>query len=151
MKAIKYKGFTLLELMVAMMTALIVVLATGMVMSMGHRNWNQGYKRANLQRDADYAVLKMSHWTKRANSAVVTDNGNTLTLNSRDGWTRIFFVNGSLESQRQDRMPETILKNKVKDVTFTVNNNLVGIDLVLTKDELETNFVTSIMMRNYGE
>ncbi len=58
MKTIRRRGFTLVELMVATLAGIILVLATGMLVSIGHNNWNAAWKRANLQRDAPMPCLE---------------------------------------------------------------------------------------------
>ena len=151
MKTKRTRGFTLTELMVAIVTVLIVVLATGAVMSMGHRNWRQAWERTNLQRDASYAVLKISQLAKRANSAVVDNEGKAVTINTQDGSTRISFTNQDIYLQANDGPVQTVLEGEVEDVTFTVNDGLLGIDLKLEKNHVETHLVTTVLMRNFGE
>jgi len=154
MKTIRQRGFTLVELMVATLASIILVLATGMLMSIGHNNWNAAWKRANLQRDASYAMLRMSRPIRAGTSAQVEDNGAGLRIYTEGSWMRFFVAPGvsklTLKSEIGTNTPETILDDKVEDLQFNVTGNTVKIDLKLKEDDLQTHFVSTIMMRNYG-
>ena len=154
MKTIRRRGFSLVELMVATLAGIILVLATGMLMSIGHNNWNVAWKRANLQRDASYAMLIISRSIRAGTSAKVEANGKGLRIYTEGGWMRFFVAPGvstlTLKSEIGENTSETILDDKVEDLQFNVTGNTVKIDLKLKEDYLETHFVSTIMMRNYG-
>jgi len=154
MKTIRQRGFTLVELMVATLASIILVLATGMLMSIGHNNWNAAWKRANLQRDASYAMLRMSRPIRAGTSAQVEADGKGLKVYTEGGWMRFFVAPGAsrltLKSETGVNAPETILDDKIEYLQFNVTGNTVTIDLKLKEDDLQTHFVSTIMMRNYG-
>ena len=159
MKTIRQRGFTLVELMVATLASIILVLATGMLVSIGHNNWNAAWKRVNLQRDASYAMLRMSRPIRAGTSAKVEANGTGLRIYTEGGWMRFFvapgvsklMLKGEIGSDTDGTISsETILSDNVEDLQFNVTGNTVTIDLKLKEDDLETHFVSTIMMRNYG-
>jgi len=143
------KGFTLIELMTAIATGTIVVLATGIVIVIGQTSWNQTWKKVNLQRDASYAMLRMSQSIKAATSAAADPNGATLNINN--GNIIFSYVEDTNDLQCQlGGQSQTIINGKVEDLQFNVAGNKVTIDLRLEEDNAQAHFVSTVMMRNYG-
>lgn len=147
------KGFTLIELMVAIVASAIVVLATGIVIVIGQTSWNQTWKKVNLQRDASYAMLRMSQSIKAATSAEKSPDGRVLYIPTQSNPNITFsYVADTNNLQCQvGGQPQTIINGEVKDLQFNVvGNNTVTIDLSLKKDDAQTHFISTVMMRNYG-
>jgi hypothetical protein len=46
---------------------------------------------------------------------------------------------------------ETILDGKVEALQFNVTGTTVSMELKLRKDNLQTHFASTVMMRNYGQ
>ncbi len=158
MKRKAQKGFTLIELTIAMFTGTIVILAAGSILFYGQKSWNSTWKRVNLQRDASYAMQRMSRPIKAGTSATVEGDGKGLRVyNDNEGSWRRFFVqpasqNLMLKSEIVgDSISETILDDKVEDLQFNVTGTTVRIELKLREDNLQTHFVSTLMMRNYGQ
>ena len=152
------KGFTLIELMVAIVASAIVVLAAGIVIVIGQTSWNQTWKKVNLQRDASYAMLRMSQSIKAATSAAADVNGPVLNIKIKDPNTGTIktitfsYVADTNNLQCQiGGQPQTIINGEVKDLQFkVVGNNTVTINLSLKKDDAQAHFKSTVMMRNYG-
>jgi len=152
------KGLTIIELMVAVMAGAIVVLAAGIVIVLGQTSWNQTWKKVNLQRDASYAMLRMTHSIQAATSAAADVNGPVLNIKIKDPnppyteHTIIFsYVADTNNLQCQiGGQPQTIINGEVKDLQFNVAGNTVTIDLSLKKDDAQAHFKSTVMMRNYG-
>jgi len=162
MKRKVQKGFTLIELTIAMLIGAIVILAAGMILFYGQKSWNNTWKRANLQRDASYAMLSISRPIKAGTSAQVEGNGEGLRIyNDKEGLWRRFFVqpaanNLMLKSEiveivGDNSISKTILDDKVEALQFNVTGTTVSIDLKLREDNLQTHFASTVMMRNYGQ
>jgi len=162
MKRKVQKGFTLIELTIAMLIGAIVILAAGMILFYGQKSWNNTWKRANLQRDASYAMLSISRPIKAGTSAQVEGNGEGLRIyNDKEGLWRRFFVqpaanNLMLKSEIVEivggnSISKTILDDKVEALQFNVTGTTVSIDLKLREDNLQTHFASTVMMRNYGQ
>lgn len=145
------KGFTLIELVIAIVAGVVLVLAAGIILFIGQIFWNQAWKKANLQRDASYVMLRMSRSIKAGTAAEVADDGKTVKIYRSGDYIRFFWVEGTrdLRSQTEGK-PEIILNNKVEDLQFNVEGNKVTIDLKLKEDDAQTHFVSTAMMRNYG-
>jgi prepilin-type N-terminal cleavage/methylation domain-containing protein len=144
------KGFTIVELMVAVMASAIVVLAAGIVVVIGQTAWNQTWKKVNLQRNASVAMLRMSKSIKSATSATVDPNGKI--LNITDGNTVSSYVMDTNNLRYiVGGQTQTVISGEVNNVQFSlVGNNSVTIDLSLKKDNAQTRFISTVMMRNYG-
>ena len=159
MKRKVQKGFTLIELTIAMLIGAIVILAAGMILFYGQKSWNNTWKRANLQRDASYAMLSISRPIKAGTSAQVEGNGEGLRIyNDKEGLWRRFFVQSAsnnlmLKSEivGDNSISKTILDDKVEALQFNVTGTTVSIDLKLREDNLQTHFASTVMMRNYGQ
>jgi len=152
MKTKGQKGFTLIELMVAVIIAIILLLAVGTVLFIAQISWNNAWQKVNLQRDSSYAMLKMSHSIKAASSAIVDNDGKTITIYEGGSWTTFFLGQESkaLICQIEGQYPEVVINGRVEDLAFNVEGNKVGIDLKLREANLQTHFVSTVMMRNYG-
>ncbi len=159
MKRKGQKGFTLIELMISMFTSTIVIVAAGSMLFYGQKSWNNTWKRVNLQRDASYAMQKMTRAVKAGTSARVEGNGIGLRVyNDIEGVWRRFFVqpvanNIMLKTAvvGEGISDETILDGNVEDLQFNVTGTTVRIELKLREDNLQTHFVSTVMMRNYGQ
>lgn len=152
------KGFTLIELTIAMFTGTIVIVAAGMILFFGQKTWNSTWDRANLQRDASYAMLSISRPIKAGTSAQVEGNGEGLRIyNDNEGsWKRFFVVTGASKLTLKGEIvggnsSETIIDDKVEALQFNVTGNTVSIELKLRENNLQTHFASTVMMRNYGQ
>ncbi len=147
------EGFTLVELMIAIAAGAILVLAAGIVLSIGHTSWNKAWKKVNLQREASYAMLSMSRPIKAGTSAQVEDGGKTVVIYEDANSIRFSQPDGTNDLQCQaGGQPYTLINGKVESLLFTIDPNkpsTVTIDLKLTEDGAQTHFVSTVMMRNY--
>ncbi len=159
MKRKAQKGFTLIELMISMFTSTIVIVAAGSILFYGQKSWNNTCKRVNLQRDASYAMQRMSRAVKAGTSAKVEGNGIGIRVyNDIEGVWRRFFVQPAAQNLMlktaivgESISDENILDGKVEDLQFNVTGTTVRIELKLREDNLQTHFVSTVMMRNYGQ
>jgi prepilin-type N-terminal cleavage/methylation domain-containing protein len=147
------KGFTLIELMVSMMTSAILILSAGIVLVIGQTSWDEAWKKSSLQRDASYAMLRMSRSIQDANSAAVDANGG-MTLRIVNGTGNIIKfsrMTGTHNLQYQIGTKQTLINDKVDYLHFDVNapRHTVTINLGLKQDDAQTYFDSTVMMRNY--
>ena len=150
MKTKGQKGFTLIEVMIAIVASVILLLAAGTALVSGHTFWNKAWEKVNLQRDASYAMLKISHSIKEGMSAELESDGKAVKIYRETDWIRFFLEEASnnLKCQIEGGEPQTVVNGKVEDVTFTLQGSLLGIDLKLKKDNFQIHFVSTVMMRN---
>jgi Tfp pilus assembly protein PilW len=145
------KGFSLIELMVAIATSTIVLLSIAIVIVFGQTSWNDTWTKVNLQRDASYAMLKMSQSIKKATSAAADVNGPVLNLVVDSNSVIFSYAQDTNDLQYQiGEHSETIISGKVKNLQFGVSGNTVTIDLELEEDNVETRLLSTVMMRNAG-
>ena len=159
MKRKGQRGFTLIELLTAMIISAIVIVAVGSILFYGQKSWNSTWERANLQRDASYAMQRMSRAVKAGTSAQVEAEGTGLRIyNDVEGVWRRFFVQSAANNLMlktaivgEGASDETILDGKVESLQFSVAGTTVSMELKLKKDNLQTHFASTVMMRNYGQ
>ena len=155
MKRKGQKGFTLIELIISMFTSTIVIVAAGSILFYGQKSWNNTCKRVNLQRDASYAMQRMSRSVKAGISAQVEASGKGLKIFNEGGWMRFFLSPATdkftLKGEDGETNFATILDDNVEDLQFNVTGSTVRIELKLSEDNLQTHFVSTVMMRNYGQ
>jgi len=151
MKRKGQKGFTIIELMIGIVTGTIVILAAGMILFYGQKSWNNTWKRANLQRDASYAMQRISLPIKAGMNAELEGDGNAIKIYRATDWIRFFLEqNNNLKCEIEGEGPQTIINGKMEALQFNVTGNTVIIELKLREDNLQTHFVSTVMMRNYG-
>jgi type II secretory pathway pseudopilin PulG len=155
MKRKRQKGFTLIELVIAIFTGTIVIVAAGMILFFGQRTWNSTWDRTNLQRDASYAMFRMTRDIKAGASAQVEDSGTSLKIFNGADWVRFFTASGgsmlALKRETGGGASETVIEDSVEAVQFNVTGNTVTIDFKMKEYNLETHFASTVMMRNYGQ
>ncbi len=152
MKTKAQKGLTLIEVIIGMVSGTIVVLAAGTALVFGHTFWNKSWEKVNLQRDASHAMLTISHTVKEGMAAQLDNDGKGISIYRGGAWIRFYQPAGTydLKSEVEGKQPETIINGYLEDVTFTVQGDLIQIDLRLKRDDLRTYFVSTVMMRNVG-
>ena len=160
MKRKRQKGFTLIELIITTFTGSIVIVAAGMILFFGQKTWNSNWDRTNLQRDASFAMLRMTRDIKAGASAQVESNGDGLKIFNGGDWVRFFTVSGAkmLTLKRetggtsyQSALSGTVVEDNVEALKFNVTGSTVTIDLKMKDYNLDTHFASTVMMRNYGQ
>lgn len=151
MKPKSRKGLTLMELVIAIAAGVVLVLAAGTILFIGQIFWNQAWKKVKLQRDASYAMLRMSRSIKAGTAAELADDGKTVIIYRSEDYIRFSWVEGQCDLRSQaEGKPEIIINNKVEDLQFNVDGNKVTIDLEVKEDNAQAHFISTVMMRNYG-
>lgn len=147
------KGFTLIELSIAILVTLIMLVTAGTVLTMGQDFWNSSWEKTNLQRDASYAMLKMNHHIKAGMSAETENDYKAIKIYKDANWIRFFLEQESkdLKCEPKGQPPETIISGSVEDLKFNVDGNKVTINLMLKTGDLETHLVSEAVLRNYGK
>ncbi len=155
MKRKRQKGFTLIELIVSIITGTIVIVAAGSILFYGQKSWDNTCQRVNLQRDASYAMQRMTSAVKAGISAQIEGSGKGLKILNKGGWVRFFLSPATeqftLKGENGETNFVTILDDNVEDLQFNVTGSTVRIELKLSEDNLQTHFVSTVMMRNYGQ
>ena len=145
-------GFTLIELLMAIIVGAIVILGVGLALVAGHGYLNKAWDKVNLQRAGDLAMLHLTHAIKEGDSATIENDGKTLRIHKEEGWIAFSYINDQdLIFQLDDTAGQTIITDDVEDLLFTLEGNKVGIDLKLREENIETHFISTVMIRNYGK
>jgi type II secretory pathway pseudopilin PulG len=155
LKSKKRPALTLVELLVTISAAMIVILATAVVLVFGQNSLDSEWRKVNFQRDASYAMLRIKQAVRCAKKAELEDDGNTIKIYNNSGWVKYRFdpdqKNLLYQFEGEDEL--TLLEGVVEYVTFQidpVNQNAVSYGFTLKKDDLESQNSSTTMMRNYG-
>lgn len=76
----KQNGFTLVELMITMVSASILALIVAMILFMAYRSWRTDNEYARLRRDAAFVVQLMAREIRAASFSGITAANNSLQL-----------------------------------------------------------------------
>jgi len=152
MKTKVQKGFTLVGLMIGIVAGIIVLLAAGTILVTGQTFWNEAWEKASLQRDASYAMLRISHSIKAGRSARIEGDGKAIKIYREADWIRFFLDEGSnnLKCEIEGAEPQPIVNDNVEDLEFSIEANKIRISLKLKKGNLQNHLVSTVMVRNYG-
>ncbi|MDD5063455.1 MAG: prepilin-type N-terminal cleavage/methylation domain-containing protein [Phycisphaerae bacterium] len=152
MKTKSRKGFTLTELLVGIIASAIIIFATGIIIVRGQTFWNEAWKKVNLQRDASYAMLVMSQSIKSAADVKLEAGGKAIRVTDAAGNTTRFQLNNGQDTLQRQVVPgpPSAIVDDVQNLQFNVDdvNDTVTIDLGLQDGDVQTYFVSTVMIRN---
>jgi Tfp pilus assembly protein PilW len=142
-----------MEMIVALLAACIVLLATSVILVFGQRSLDRTMRQASLQRDAAYAMLKMESSIMGANSVNINTSTKVMTIDPNSNWTRFWYVSAQkdLKYQLKTGPEQTLLSGVVDVVTFNMDpntNKAVVLDLQLSNQGCEARTASTTMMRN---
>lgn len=147
MIAMRTRGITLIELMIAM--ALLIVATTGIsVMYLaGQRLVEGGLRQVDIQRDAQMAGERITRWIRPATSVSVLDSGDRLemvvplSIDEDDVVTRSIYYDDEkiyYDSDINDNNPVVEVASGVfrtRNDIFELDNNIVDIEFGIEIEE----------------
>ncbi len=148
-------GMTLVELLVTIAAAMIVILATAVVLVFGQNSLDSEWQKVTFQREASYAMLRIKQAIRCANKAELEEDGNVVKIYNNSGWVKYKYApdQKNLLYQFEGEDEQILLEGIVESVTFeidSVNKNAVTFGFQLKNDNCETQDSSKVMMRNYG-
>ena len=151
MKKKRTLGFTIIELMIALITGSIVIFAAGMMLFASHRSWKSVWDKVNMQRDASYALQQISQITKSGKFAELENDDTAVKIYRQNDWIRFYFdnVNGHLKCEYEGEAPQNCIEGNVLDLLFDIAGSTIMIDLTLQNGSQQIHYTSAIMMRNY--
>jgi prepilin-type N-terminal cleavage/methylation domain-containing protein len=145
------KGFTLIELTVAVMIFLIFILAVGTILTSSWRFWNDGWEQVRLQRDASYAFARIEKVVRDASEVSNDpDGGSTLELTkdtAGEQWDKTFKLTNDVLYLEESSGSDAIIEG-VQEISFSDSGNMVIVELILETGSADTGFRTAIFLRN---
>lgn len=142
-------GFTLVEMMVAVIVLSIFIVAVGMILSSSWGFWNDGWQQVLLQRDASYAFASVEKVVRSGSSATILDGGTGLEVikDGTSGWTKNFQSGGGVLQLVEGSETKDII-SRVQSINFSISGNTVSVTLTLTDGSSIVDFRTTIFLRN---
>ena len=144
----KRSGFTLIELMIAMIVASIGILAVSWILLLNQRSWKEGNAKLELQRDTYYAILRIEHELKPARLSDVVCNSSQLNIDNNG--KRFFLGSDGLHFHESSTDPLELVVEGDTGTEFDVatSNDVVNINFTLVRGNLQSFITTSVMPRN---
>lgn len=142
-----------MEVVTAMGISAIVILAGGAVLVASHTRWNKAWDDVNLQRDASYTMLELTHSIRACTSATVEADGKAIRIYDHLGAWELFSLGSGadkIQCEVEGQSPRIIIDRNLEGLQFNIVGNRVTIDLKLKKDNQQINLVSTVLMRNYG-
>ncbi len=98
-------------------------------------------------------MLRITRPIKSGRFAELKDGGDTLKIYRETDWINFSIdrADNNLNCTVEGANARTILKDIVEDLQFSITGNTVRIELRLREGNLQTHFVSTVMMRNYGQ
>ena len=143
-------GFTLVELMVVVLVVGLVVLVTTQIPLFSLSSWRKGADRLRMQRDADYAMLRIQRKLRSASLSdidVVSDPSTlVIDLNTQE---KFFLQENQLFYQDPAGVQELVIEGDAgTQFNVTSNNGTINITLTLARGNVETILRTAVKPRN---
>ena len=146
----KTSGFTLIELMIAMIVAGIGILAVSWILLLNQSSWKEGNAKLELQRDTYLAMLKIEYELRLASLADVTTSDSTLVIDTNG--KKFFLQSDDLLFQSSSDSPSEVVVEGDTGTDFNVATSndvdVVNINFTLVRGNLESFITTSVMPRN---
>ena len=142
-------GFSLVEVMIAVVIFAIFILAVGTILTSAWKFWNNGWQQVRVQRDASYAFEIIEKVVREGSTASVIDGGSGLQVvkNGSSGWTKTFQSVGGVLQLDDGSGPDNVISG-VQSISFSTAGNAVSVSLSLLNGSASANFRTTILLRN---
>jgi len=144
-------GFTLVELMVVVLVVSLVVLVTTQIPLFSLSSWRKGADRLRMQRDADYAMLRIQRKLRSASLSdidVVSDPS-TLVIDLNTG-ENFSLQENQLFYQDPEGVQELVVEGDA-GTQFNVTNptgTIINVTLTLARENVQTILKTAVKPRN---
>jgi len=144
-------GFTLVELMVVVLVIGLVVLVIIQIPLFGLSSWTKGSQRLKLQRDTDYAILRIQRKLRSASlSNVDVSDPSTLVIDMNTGES--FFLQGNQFFYQDPGGTQELVVEGDAGTQFNVTTNptgtIINVTLTLARESVQTALRTAVKPRN---
>jgi len=161
----RYNGFSLIELMIAILIMALVVVGTLYVYLMSLSAWKEGSTQITLQRKASTVMEKMvrgidgQNGIRESSSVSITASGDNIEYISgvygQEGEERSFYLSGTDIMYDPDTTTpddEYAVAENVSDLIFSASGDIVNIDLNMSCEagskNMTVNIFTVVELRN---
>ncbi len=162
-------GFTLAELMMAMLLAGIVFSAASVIMAFGQKSLDREWERTAIQRDAARVMQFIKHNVRGASIAKTIGGGKGIIVYKDNRWMLLKYdankksirclsqksepdekiVNGELDLESKDAW--YLVERLVESASFSIDSasaSTVIVDFTLKDGEYKSSVKSSVTMRN---
>lgn len=147
-------GFTLIEMMVAVLIGMIGIAATVWIVFQSYRSMDETTRVTRLQQDIDLAAYTMKGFIEEAKIFAVTDSGSRLVVQGNpDGWKRAFYRNGAdliMEYLPPSTPALRTVITTAQALSFTTNPQLgvITVNLAVARDGLGYGTSFAVKLKN---
>jgi Tfp pilus assembly protein PilW len=96
--AMRRQGMTLIEMMVALVIAILGIFAVSSLLVIGTRDWLSSRGVVSLQVDLDVASYTIKGILEEASDVTITENGSHLSASYGTAWSKEFYPDTSVPS-----------------------------------------------------
>lgn len=96
--AMRRQGMTLIEMMVALVIAILGIFAVSSLLVIGTRDWLSSRGVVSLQVDLDVASYTIKGILEEASDVTITENGSHLSASYGTAWSKEFYPDASVPS-----------------------------------------------------
>lgn len=147
-------GFTLIELIIAIMLAGIGILTVSWILILTQSSWKKGNEKLNLQRDAYRAMIKIEHELRPACLADISISDSTVIIDNNG--KKFFLENGSDDLFFQESSGDTaelvVQGDTNTEFDISISNEVVNINFTLARENsgspISMSIITSVKPRN---
>ncbi len=158
------KGFSLVELMIAMVIAGILFLIVGIIQVSSTNFWIRGNDKVVLQGESSFMLTVLTKAIRESTNAQILNSGQRLELERKDKnknleWTKVFYQDGKDLKYKINEEEDEILISGILhslDFNFPEQNEegeyvpgVIGIEVVLKRKEESFSTQKTIVMRNF--
>ena len=143
------KGFTLIELSVAMLISTIALFGIGTLIDLSFKDWRESREIVALQDDLDLANYTLKGVLEEADTVSIPDETH-ISAGYKTDWKKEFYRNGNkliLKNLKNSKLEEVI--DCLENISFRQPDaHLVKIDLKVKKGKQELENSLIIYLRN---
>jgi prepilin-type N-terminal cleavage/methylation domain-containing protein len=147
----RLRGFTLVEVLVAIVAASILVLTGGAMLYFSYLGWQRDTNAVDMQQDGSAAMLAITRYVRAAQPGGLTAGGGVLTITtsnatvriSKSGSQLIFDPNTGVGGNELALVP-----SRVVSFTPVAMTNRVGVTLILQDGDITAVFTNTASPRN---
>jgi prepilin-type N-terminal cleavage/methylation domain-containing protein len=146
-------GFTLVELLAAMVAGSVLVLSVGIMLNYGYRGWNRNSANVDMQLDGAAVMKTVNRYVREARAVDITVASGSLSIRNtnsmvtvrlyQSGSNLVFDPNTAVSGNEM-----TMIRGRVTSFTPSWQTNRVAVTLMLNQGSETVLLTSAVTFRN---